>query len=77
MYKLSKTALLRLLYQWCGFDCLCVTEFYVKFSAECDSNVPIFSPKQAIICLPSASTSLEELRDLMESQLPSASLLDS
>ena len=77
MYKLSKTALLRLLYQWCGFDCLCVTEFYVKFSAESDSYVPIFSPKQAIICLPSASTSLEELRDLMESQLPSASLQDS
>ena len=77
MYKLSKTALLRLLYQWCGFDCLCVTDLYVKFSGDIGSNMPMFSPKQAIVCLPSACTSLDEFKDLMESQLPSVGLLDS
>ena len=77
MYKLSKAALLRLLYQWCGYDCLCVTDLYVKFSSELDSNQPVFSTKQAMVCLPSACTSLDEFRELIESQLPSAGLLDS
>lgn len=77
LYKLSKAALQRLIYQWCGFDCLCVTDLYVKFSGETESNNAVFSAKQAMICLPSACTSLDELRELMESQLPTTGLLDS
>ena len=77
LYKLSKTALQRLLYQWCGFDCLCVSDLYVKFASESSDDNPVFTSKQAMICLPSACTSLDELRELLESQIPNSSFVDS
>ena len=77
LYKLSKAALQRLLYQWCGFDCLCVSDLYVKFASESGEDNPVFTSKQAMICLPSACTSLDELKELLESQITNSSFIDS
>ena len=70
LYKLPKPSLLKLLYQWCGFDCLCMTELFVKFTGTEDIGGTIFFPRQATLCLPEASASVDEIHGIFDTYSP-------
>lgn len=64
LHKMSKPSLLKLLQQWCGYDCLCIPKLTVRF-ADDDSD-SVFSPKECTLRLPLVCTSFQEMTQVFE-----------
>ncbi|KAL4233877.1 hypothetical protein ACF0H5_008551 [Mactra antiquata] len=68
LHKMSKSDFLKLLQQWCNFDCLCVPKLNVCFSDE--EQCVEFNAKEATLVLPSSCTSYEEFSQVLNYNIP-------
>ncbi|XP_052243159.1 uncharacterized protein LOC127853073 isoform X2 [Dreissena polymorpha] len=73
LHKISLCDLSKLLQYWCGYDCLCVSEFSVKFMNDRPAK-SAFEPRLSTLLLPSACTSVSELSAYLDSQMSSANV---
>lgn len=72
LHKISRLSLQKLLQQWCGFDCLCISKLTVKFTEE--ESGTLFTTKDRTLHLPRACTSLKELSQVFEINFPAINI---